>query len=119
MKLYVDSIHDQGQIGFTTSLSKVNRNLALLPLLQESVDSDVQAGIYQGIISAIGRWVIVYEPYSEKPHFIFVDVNNDLTFVKKNDLFSEEALKMIRDKQIEVKEEGYVDGVELIKDDPD
>ena len=118
MKLYVDSIHDQGQIGFTTNIAKVKRNLELLPLLQEKVDSDTQAGIYQGIISAISRWVIVYEPYAEKPHFIFVDVNNDLAFVKKYELFSEEPLKMIREKQAEVREEGYVDGVELIKEDP-
>lgn len=118
MKLYVDSIHDHGQIGFTTNLSKVKRNLELLPLLQEKVDSDEQAGIYQGIISAISRWVIVYEPYAEKSHFIFIDVNNDLTFVKKNELFSEKALEMIRHKQIEAIEEGYVDGVELIKADP-
>lgn len=74
MLLHVDYLNEAGNLGFASTLDKIQANLKLLPSFEKDINQGRKQGKAFALMNIVGRWVVVYldQPNSSIKQIMYV-----------------------------------------------
>lgn len=74
MLLYVDYLNEAGNLGFASTLDKIQANLKLIPSFEKDINQGRKQGKAFALMNIVGRWIIVYldQPNSSVKQIMYV-----------------------------------------------